>query len=100
MFKAIITLIIVLATVNLSLADDSFSVAVSCIIPAIPGVNAPTLKTERLESEANTDVLEITESQKENRQEVQSLIGQDIQEEQLIGDDPDTAMIVKTFYSR
>lgn len=98
--KSMVGLIIVLSVVKLSLADDSFSVAVSCSIPAIPGVNAPPFETGRLETQVNTVTSETAEPQKENGGERALLIEEDTQKEQITGKNQKTTIIVKTLYSR
>jgi len=76
---------------GLAYAGDSQTFAVSCTIPALPGVNAPLLKQEQLKSNSEAGPLDKTSDP------AQEIIQQDSQP-----DTPNGAsqVLVETFYAR
>jgi hypothetical protein len=87
----IITSIFLLFIFDFVNAGDTASFAVSCTIPAIPGVNVPLLEQEQLKSKSDVTVEE------KNQEEPQEVIQQN-QTTQV--NNPDSQVIVKTLYAR
>jgi hypothetical protein len=76
-------------------AEDSVSIAVSCTVPAIPGVNAPLL-------EAETTVVNSASQISKNGQlpDQSPTLQEDTEEENLNTQNQKNIVLVKTFYVR
>lgn len=93
--KSLITLMILLSIVGIAIADDSFSIPVSCSIPAVPGLNAPPLTEKETE-------LSIP-SKQDNEAEVMeksSAIQENTEKEIILADGSSVTVTAKTIYSR
>jgi hypothetical protein len=77
---------------GLAYAGDSSSLAVSCTIPIIPGVNAPLLEQEQLQSSAER------ENKEPISEESQEIIQQD--SKATVASTSHPQVLVKTFYAR
>lgn len=91
--KLMLGLLILLFITDAAQAGDSFSIPVSCTIPAIPGVNAPPFNAETNTQEKMSKSNEaLTETaQGENKAESPSLIQEETTKEMRL---------IKTFYRR
>ena len=96
----VISLIIVLSLIDVTQANDNFSISVSCSIPAVPGLNVPFIEKETLETQADTAATQQVESQQESQPQSLSMIQQDTQEEKKISQEQKSLVLVKTIYSR
>ncbi|MCX5707703.1 MAG: hypothetical protein NTY14_01775 [Candidatus Omnitrophica bacterium] len=76
-------------------AEDSVSIAVSCTVPAIPGVNAPLL-------EAQTTIVNSASQISKNGQlpDQSPTLQEDTEEENLNTQNQKDIVLVKTFYVR
>ena len=90
---SLIVLLILLSSVGLAIADDNFSIAVSCSIPAVPGLNAPALTPDAEETGSKQDT-EIKAAQDD------SVIQGDSEEQIVLADGNAARVTTKTIYSR
>ena len=95
-----VALAIVLAMAGLALAGSTASVTVSCSIPVMPGLNAPLIEEEGIKTQENINAKQKIAAQKETPQESIALPQQDIDKEEKIVEGGNSAMAVKTYYSR
>lgn len=99
--KLIIGLMIFISiTIGAAFAGDSFTIAVSCTIPAIPGVNAPLIEEEISKTDTQATAPQEVNLQKETSQPASETIQQAVQEEKVITSGQKPTMIVKTIYDR
>lgn len=100
--KLIIGLIIFLSLADISFAADSFTISVSCTIPAIPGVNAPLIEEETIKTGtgATAPASQEAELQNEIAQQVSQTAQPAIQEEKVVDNGQKSMVIVKTVYDR
>lgn len=79
------SLLVIFCLTNTAWAQDSFSVSVSCIIPAVPGVNAPLIGEKAVIQEENKTASPLL-----------------IQEEKEIklAEEKNSSIILQTLYSR
>lgn len=100
--KYLLVLIIIALLSGPALAGDTYSFKVSCTIPAIPGVNAPLLEEEKLntasakETEKELTVIKNEAQQREKPAELK----QDAQEKQITQDVQKPLVMVRTVYER
>jgi len=94
-------LIIFLSLVNYASAGDSATFTVSCTIPSIPGVNAPSFEETTVRSSAERQpAAEKQETiQAEENEEAPAMIQED-SEETMLAEGTSSEIIVKTIYSR
>jgi hypothetical protein len=96
-YEILISLMILLAIGNVSLASDSSSIPVSCSIPAVPGLNAPPIAEKTTE----TGVVERDTKIKEEAQEQSpSTIQEDDADKIVLADGKTSTIITQTIYSR
>lgn len=88
--KGTIGLMIILSTVNLSLASDNISIPVSCTIPAVPGLNAPLIKEETVKTGETEEI----------KTDSPIMIQEDTKKEIRLADGRTISVIVQTIYSR
>lgn len=92
--KSLTALLIILSLTGLAIADDNLSIAVSCSIPAVPGLNAPPLTPNAEEtgssSKQDTEVKTVQDG---------SLIKED-KEEKIVLADGSASRVTTTIYSR
>jgi hypothetical protein len=98
--KLIFGFIMVLLMTGVALAGNSASITVSCVIPLMPGLNAPLIEENELRAQADTKAEQKIETQKENPETAPEMIQQDTQKETVSITDKKTPMIVKTYYCR
>jgi hypothetical protein len=98
--ESAVALAIVLSMAGLALAGSTASVTVSCSIPIMPGLNAPLIEEEGVKTQENINTQEKISAQKETPQESIALPQQDINKEEKIVEGGNSAMAVKTYYSR
>jgi hypothetical protein len=55
LINLITSLVFLLTAVNIAVAGDNVSIPVSCIIPAIPGINVPMLDKQLAKNEKITE---------------------------------------------
>lgn len=98
MFWVLLLLLSVQAT---ALADgNTQSVGVSCVIPAIPGVNAPPNEKQLIKEQPVLKEKDMPARQ-DNQQEPSSIIAEDTQESKTVEQKEDSVLIlVKTIYNR
>lgn len=87
--KLMVALLIVLSTAGMSQAGDSLSLAVSCSIPAVPGLNVPLIEEETTRTEPEQNTIIKNEIKEESKEQMPVMLVQE-----------DTAKTVKTIYSR
>lgn len=87
--KLMVGLVIVLSTVGTSQAENSFSLSVSCSIPAVPGLNVPLIEEETTRTEPEQNAIIRNEIKEEAKEQMPAMLAQE-----------DTAKTVKTIYSR
>lgn len=93
--------IVVSIYANLTWAANSATYAVTCTIPAVPGVNAPLLEEKTVRTEMDTGVQkEIKNQQEETKVESPATIQQDSEKEMRLADGKAKSVIVQTIYSR
>ncbi len=105
MLKVITLLLIALLSATGIALADGFSIPVSVIMPAIPGVNVPlieeqTVKTQEgqtVKTEIDYNAQQQIAAQNKATKQSQSLIQQDIP---LMANQEGPLFLVKTFYSR
>lgn len=97
-FWALLLLLLVQAT---ALAEgNTQTVGVSCVIPAIPGVNAPPSEKQLIKERAVLKEMDMPARQ-DNQQEPSSIIAEDTQESKTTGQEGDSVLVlVKTIYNR
>lgn len=103
----ITALIMILISFDLALAGDSVSIAISCTIPAIPGVNAPLLnatgqKQHQITQESQNE-LKQGRLQEELNSTIDSpafIVQEDAQNKTRLTKNIDMQETVKTIYSR
>lgn len=93
MKKIIVSLILVLFLVELAHAENSASIAVSCTIPAIPGVNVPLIQEKTPNLELNTAQEEIADTNT-------AVVFQKDTEEIRLAEGEKSLVNVQTFYNR
>lgn len=102
--KSMAVLVIFLAFIGNLRAEDSFSVPVTCIIPAVPGVNAPLIEEDTPKPSANTNYQQgITikdEIKSETKEQAPTMIQEDKEQEITLAKGKTSLVIVKTIYSR
>ena len=77
------------------------TIGVSCVIPAIPGVNAPLDEKQTPEKQKSVVREQESRPQQENQQESSSAISEDTQEPRATEQAETPQLVpVKTFYSR
>jgi hypothetical protein len=87
-------------SVNL-FAGDSVSIAVSCTVPSIPGLNAPLLeKTASRQSAAFYNDKQQTDKNMAAQQPVVETIEKEDQGKEMNSQGQDEIILVKTFYAR
>jgi len=85
--KAIICIALLLSLIDITQGENSYSIPVSCTIPAIPGVNAPSI--------------EVAEKQNEPAVEKDITTNNNVIYEQTVRkDDNGQIIIVKTIYGK
>lgn len=91
--KSLMVLLILLSLVGLAIADDNFSIPVSCNIPAVPGLNAPPLTPNAEETGSKQDI--------EIKAAGDDSVIQEVSEKQIVLADGSAARVTaKTIYSR
>jgi len=94
LYKVTVFIILFGVFANTTLAGNtSYSITVSCTIPAIPGINVPLLEEETV-----TTGPQIASAMQEGA--LQESQEQSLEKEQLATLQDGTLMITKTFYSR
>lgn len=98
MFWALLLILLVQAT---ALAEgNTQTIGVSCVIPAIPGVNAPPNEKQLIKEQAVLKEKDMPVRQ-DNQQEPSSVIAEDTQESRTVEQEEDSALVlVKTIYNR
>lgn len=100
--KILISLFIVFVLLKVSEAGESTSIAVSCSIPEVPGLNAPPFKGETFTLQPNLPAEHEVkrEEQKTHDEELRSMIQEDTEKEIQLAEGETTSLIVETIYSR
>ena len=98
LIKTLIAILMVFLSIAHVLAGDSATLAISCSIPAIPGVNVPLLEEKSLRAPADIPQETTEEPEKETPQPM--LVQDDTKEEQVTSTGQQTLVAVKTIYSR
>ena len=95
--KTLLTTLLVLFVVSAAWAGDSVTIQMSCTIPAIPGVNAPPLMSERLLKNSRQE-----EVAKKNTTatEGEQIIEKEETRETLLAQGEKVTTQVKTIYAR
>jgi hypothetical protein len=99
----LVSVLIILCLVDPSWAGQtSFSVPVVCIIPAVPGVNAPPFEGEEPKNQANLGSQEnqASEGTEEEPGKETPLLIQEEKEETLLAEHQEVKAVVQTVYSR
>jgi hypothetical protein len=91
---ALFSLLLFLGAGNV-LAGDSVSIAVSCTVPAIPGVNTPLLETQTTVVKAAAQI-----SKNGELPDQSPVLQEDNEEENLNTENQKDIVLVKTFYVR
>lgn len=95
-FKEIaILLIAFLSSTGIALAD-SFSIPVSLIMPAIPGVNAPLIEEEAVKAQSQINNPEKIAAQDKTGEQKENFIQEN---NELIKTEEGPLFLVKTYYS-
>lgn len=94
-----LSLTLVFLTTGVSLAGDSASIAVSCSIPSVPGLNAPPFKSENLEPAVTAD-MQNTQLQNETKPTTAATIQQETEQQIVLADGKAASVITQTVYSR
>jgi hypothetical protein len=83
-------------------AGDSATLTVSCVIPAILGVNAPLIEGQTVERNIPTSTNEQIQPPQQNTQEpIPTIVQEDIRITAKSGQEADGQIVlVRTFYSR
>ena len=100
LIKSLAALIMVLSMAGLAVAGSTASLTVSCTIPVMPGLNAPLIEQDALKTQANAKAERKIETQQELVQDGATLPQQDTNREEVVTEDGNSAIIVKTYYSR
>lgn len=87
-------LLVSLLFVDMAFAGGTFSFAVSCTVPAIPGVNAPLIEEEAIKPK---EVLQETQKAEAKKDEEQIF---ETEEEQITNKTKQPMVMVKTIYDR
>jgi hypothetical protein len=95
--KLVIGLAILLSLSVAAQAESSFSVPISCIIPAVPGVNAPLNEGEAQPTGQNAG---ITESGSQEEKSIPTMIQEDSAGETVLVKGETTSIIIQTIYPR
>ena len=74
-----------------SYAQESFSVSIACIIPAVPGVNAPPFGKDALQEEKLSQ---------ENKNETPTMIVDETKKEIQLSKGESVAVTIQNIYSR
>lgn len=93
-----VALITIFALTDAAWAQDSFSVSVSCIMPAVPGVNVPLIEEETIRKGDNKTIPEKADIQEGNKIESPSVIQEE--KEIQLAQGKTSSVIVQTLYSR
>jgi hypothetical protein len=96
--RSLMASLIVFLSAAVGFAGDSATLAISCSIPAIPGVNVPLVEEKSLRTPADIPQETAEEPQKETPQPM--LVQDDTKEEQVTSTGQQTLVAVKTIYSR
>ena len=91
---------IALLSTNAAFAQDNGSIPISCIIPAIPGINEPFIEEETVKTKENIYAQSKVDSQEEILPQSPAMMQQEDEEEQLSNKGQDNLLIVRTIYSR
>ena len=92
--SSILTIFLTLS--NTAFCGETYSLSISCVIPEIPGVNAPLIEENaRINASVNPDYQE-----EKTEQQGLAMIQQDAQVEKNIGNKDNSLLLVKTIYSR
>ena len=91
---ALFSLLLFLGTGNV-FAEDSVSIAVSCTVPAIPGVNSPLLEAETTVVNSASQISRNGELPDPSPQ-----LQEDTEEKNLNSENQKDIVLVKTFYVR
>jgi hypothetical protein len=94
--KGILTVALVLFITSFAWAGDSVTISMSCTIPAIPGVNAPPLISER----SVKNKLEEVAKKNTDATEGEQLIEKEETKEILLAQGEKVTARVKTIYTR
>ncbi len=99
---ASLTLVLVLMAETAVFADgNTQTIGISCVIPAIPGVNAMLDEKQALQESKSALAEKNVQPKEENQQEQSTLITEDTQGLRLTGQEKAPQLVwVKTFYSR
>jgi len=98
--KILLGLIILISTVNISLAGDSISIAVSCSIPAIPGVNVPMIEEASVRTDQDQVAQKEIKAQEETKEEAPQAVSPAPEKEMLLTEEKTNSVIMQTLYSR
>ena len=94
----LVALITIFGLTDAALAQDSFSVSVSCIIPAVPGVNAPLIEEKTISKDNSNVAPKEADIQEGNKIESPSVIQEE--KEIQLAQGKTAYVIVQTLYSR
>lgn len=98
-YKSVIAFVILLSIFGVSIAGDNASISVSCSIPVVPGLNAPSIEEKIIESNATTTARQDIEIKKDPQKQEPTII-QESSEKILLADGNTSSVIVQTIYSR
>jgi len=95
--KMVIGLMLSFSMLEVAFAKDSFSIPVSCGIPAVPGLNVPLVEIAQEPAPAKAKQ---SEEQDINKNKNPDTVEEDTQKETLLVSGENLSLNVKTIYSR
>jgi len=103
--KVAISLMVLLSTVDVTLAGDSYSIPISVIMPAIPGVNTPLIEEQAVKTQEGQTVKTPVDYNAQQQIAVQNNVPEQSQnliqqDKPLISNQEGPLFLVKTLYSR
>ena len=100
--RSMITLMLWLSLAGYVFAGESVTLQFSCTIPAIPGVNAPLIEEENVQTNAESpqEPEAIPEEQTQPESESPKMIQEDSQTQYRTSDNQESLVVVRTLYSR
>lgn len=101
MEKILMIGLLIISLIGRAWAQDSFSISVSCSIPAVPGLNAPLIEEE---TPRVTETDEFTQKDAKNQEEIRlespTLLQEDKEKQIQLAEGETSTVIVQTIYSR
>lgn len=99
--KPLISLIIIfLSLIDMAQAGNSVSISVSCNVPAVAGLNTPSVEETALMAPATESEHRIEIKKEEVSTQDSTMTQEDTQKEKTTDDDNEPMVLIKTVYSR